>query len=86
MDDASTCPVTGGHAAPKATSGRSNRDWWPSRLNLKVLNQNSPRIDPMGEAFDYAYAFNSLDLHAVVSDLNALMTTSQAWWPADYGH
>jgi catalase-peroxidase len=65
---------------------RSNADWWPNQLNLKPLNQHSPLTDPMGEEFNYAEEFKSLDLHAVVADLHALMTDSQTWWPADYGH
>jgi catalase-peroxidase len=74
------CPV--GHGG----RGRSNRDWWPENLSLESLNQHSPRSDPMGEAFDYAKEFKSLDLHAVIADLKALMTDSQDWWPADFGH
>ena len=75
------CPVSG------ATFGiRSNRDWWPNQLNLKMLHQNAPVSDPMGEAFNYAEEFKSLDLEAVKQDLYALMTDSQDWWPADYGH
>jgi len=66
--------------------GRSNRDWWPNQVNVSVLHQNTPESDPMGAAFDYAKAFDSLDLDAVVKDLRALMTDSQDWWPADYGH
>ncbi|TAM46026.1 MAG: catalase/peroxidase HPI [Acidobacteria bacterium] len=85
-DDASKCPVTGGRQAPTAASAKSNRDWWPNQLNLKVLHQNSPLSDPMGEAFDYAKEFKSLDLGAVKKDLVALMTASQEWWPADFGH
>jgi catalase-peroxidase len=65
---------------------RSNRDWWPNQLNLRILNQNSPLVDPMGEGFDYAKEFASLDLAAVKKDLYALMTDSQDWWPADWGH
>ena len=64
----------------------SNADWWPNQLNLKILHQNSPLTDPMGEEFNYAVEFKSLDLDAVVKDLHALMTDSQEWWPADYGH
>jgi catalase-peroxidase len=64
----------------------SNRDWWPNQLNLKMLHQNSPLSNPMGEAFNYAEAFKSLDLDAVIKDLHAVMTASQDWWPADYGH
>jgi catalase-peroxidase len=74
---AGKCPVAGGH---------TNRDWWPNTLNLQVLHHHSPLSDPMGEAFDYAKEFKSLDLNAVVKDLHALMTDSQAWWPADFGH
>jgi catalase-peroxidase len=65
---------------------RSNRDWWPNQLNLQALNQHSPRSDPMDKAFDYAKEFKSLDLDAVIKDLRALMTESQNWWPADFGH
>src|SRR6478672_9881774 len=76
------CPFTGG------TRGRMNRDWWPSQLNIQVLHQNSTLSNPMtmGEAFDYAKEFESLDLNAVIKDLHALMTDSQEWWPADFGH
>ena len=76
----SKCPFTGG------TRGLTNRDWWPSQLNLQVLHQHSGLSSPMGEAFDYAKEFESLDLNAVIKDLHALMTDSQDWWPADYGH
>jgi catalase-peroxidase len=82
------CPVV--HGVPKGThmpSGlRTNRDWWPHQLNLKVLHQNPPSASPLGEAFDYAEEFKKLDLAAVKADIFALMTTSQEWWPADYGH
>jgi len=81
-DDSSKCPVTGG----RHRKARTNRDWWPDQLNLKVLQQNSPLSDPMGEEFNYAKEFKSLDLAAVKKDLYALMTDSQDWWPADYGH
>jgi len=74
------CPVTGG------SSGRSNRDWWPNQLNLQVLHQHSPESNPMGPEFDYAKEFKTLDLNAVIKDLHALMTDSQDWWPADFGH
>jgi catalase-peroxidase len=77
------CPVMHG-ATP--TGGRSNRDWWPEQLQLGMLHQNPPAGDPMGADFDYAAAFRTLDLNAVVADLTALMTESQPWWPADYGH
>ncbi len=71
---------------PMARGGRSNRDWWPNKLRLETLNQHAPRSNPLGEAFDYAQAFKSLDLDAVIADLHALMTDSQDWWPADFGH
>jgi catalase-peroxidase len=67
-------------------AARGNAEWWPNQLNLKVLHQHSPLSDPMGDGFDYAKEFNSLDLKAVIKDLNALMTDSQDWWPADFGH
>ena len=70
----------------EATRGRTNSDWWPESLNLKVLRQNSPQSDPMDPGFDYADAFAALDYEAVKKDLAALMTDSQDWWPADYGH
>jgi catalase-peroxidase len=63
-----------------------NRDWWPNQLNIGALHQNTPDSNPMGAHFDYAKEFDSLDLDAVVKDLTALMTDSQEWWPADYGH
>src|ERR1700674_2958105 len=78
---AGKCPVV--HSTGVA---RSNRDWWPNQLNLQALNRHSPLSDPMGQAFDYAKEFRSLDLDAVIKDLRALMTDSQDWWPADFGH
>ncbi len=79
------CPVTAErHAHP--TEGGGNRDWWPDQLNLKILRKHSSMSDPMDDGFDYAQEFNSLDLDAVKGDLRTLMTTSQDWWPADYGH
>jgi catalase-peroxidase len=86
MESDGKCPVTGGAHKPKAVGAMSNQDWWPNRLNLRILNQNSPLSDPMGEEFNYAEEFKSLDLNAVIKDLHALMTDSQDWWPADYGH
>ena len=85
------CPfphLHGTTAKPDHTSvgGRSNRDWWPNQLNLKILHQNSNLSDPMGEDFDYATEFKKLDLKALKADLTALMTDSQDWWPADFGH
>ena len=80
MASDSQCPFTGGSRA------RTNRDWWPNQLDLRVLHHHSGLANPMGEAFDYAKEFKSLDLHAVIKDLHAVMTDSQEWWPADYGH
>ena len=79
MNEDSKCPVTGGR-------GTSNRDWWPNQLNLKILHQHSSMSNPMGEEFNYAEEFKKLDLKAVKKDLYALMTDSQEWWPADFGH
>jgi catalase-peroxidase len=78
MSDVSKCPVP-------HSRGRMNRDWWPNQLNISVLHQNTPDADPMGQDFDYAKEFDSLDIDALVKDLHALMTDSQPWWPADYG-
>jgi catalase-peroxidase len=80
----SGCPVVG-HGRI-SVNARANRDWWPKQLNLDVLRQHSPLSNPLGEAFDYAAAFESLDLDALIKDLHALMTDSQPWWPADFGH
>lgn len=80
------CPVTGMTRKAIAGGGTSNRDWWPNQLNLKILHQHSSFANPMGESFNYAEEFKSLDLAAVKKDLYALMTDSQDWWPADYGH
>ncbi len=80
------CPVVGGHHRQTAGMARSNRDWWPNQLNLKILQQNSPLSDPMGKDFNYAEEFKKLDLQALRKDLYALMTDSQDWWPADFGH
>jgi catalase-peroxidase len=77
---AGKCPFTGGR------SRRGNRDWWPEQLNLSTLSQHSPRANPMDDGFNYAEAFKTLDLNAVIQDLHALMTDSQDWWPADFGH
>ncbi|MCW8981561.1 MAG: catalase/peroxidase HPI [Altibacter sp.] len=80
------CPFLSGDLNQTAGGGTSNRDWWPNLLNLNILRQNSPKSDPMEEDFDYAKEFKSLDLKAVKEDLYKLMTNSQDWWPADYGH
>src|SRR5471032_2652514 len=84
MDGDSKCPFSGG--ARRAVGTTANQHWWPNRLNLKVLQQHSSLTDPMGAEFNYAKEFKSLDLNAVIADLKALMTTSQDWWPADFGH
>ncbi|MCD6012800.1 MAG: Catalase-peroxidase [Flavipsychrobacter sp.] len=83
---AAKCPFTGGHAKHTGGGGTHNRDWWPNQLPLNILRQNSSLSDPMGENFNYKEAFNSLDLTAVKKDIFELMTNSQDWWPADYGH
>ncbi|MEO1146377.1 MAG: catalase/peroxidase HPI [Cyanobacteria bacterium J06638_22] len=80
------CPFTGAHRKFTAGTGTGNQDWWPNQLNLKILHQHSSKSNPMDEEFNYAEAFKSLDLDAVKQDIFALMTTSQEWWPADYGH
>src|ERR1051326_5716099 len=82
----SKCPVAHGTRRHTMAAAPANADWWPNALNLKILHQRSSLSDPMGKEFDYAKEFKSLDLNAVVKDLHALMTTSQDWWPADYGH
>ena len=81
MSTEAKCPFT--HTAAGAPT---NADWWPNQLNLKILHQHSPLSDPMDKQFNYAEEFKSLDLKAVIKDLNALMTDSQEWWPADFGH
>ncbi len=83
MDTSAKCPYTG---AKLADEGKYNRDWWPDQLDLKILQHNSPLADPMDKKFSYAKEFKSLDMKALVRDLEALMTDSQEWWPADYGH
>jgi len=85
--DGNDAPTTGKCPVMHTSTGvRSNRDWWPNQLNLRILHQNPVQADPMGETFDYAQAFKTLDLEAVKADIIALMTDSQDWWPADYGH
>ena len=86
MSTEAKCPFPGGARKNTVAGASTNSDWWPNQLNLKILHQHSPLSNPMGKAFNYAEEFKSLDLHAVVKDLRALMTDSQAWWPADYGH
>jgi catalase-peroxidase len=87
--DISKCPVMGAAASPArhtAAGAMNNSDWWPNQLNLKILHQNSPKGNPMGEGFNYAEEFKKLDLAALKKDLTELLTTSQKWWPADYGN
>lgn len=86
MSDSSNCPVTGKSGRHVAGGGTSNRDWWPNQLNLSILHQHSSKSNPMGEAFNYREEFKKLDLAAIKKDLYELMTTSQEWWPADWGH
>src|SRR3989304_4557353 len=85
MDD-SKCPVTGRTHKHTTSGGTSNQDWWPNQLNLTILHQPSSSSNPMDEAFNYAEEFKKLDLKVLKKDLYALMTDSQDWWPADYGH
>ncbi len=86
MATKSKCPVLGGPHRHTAVGATANQHWWPNQLNLKILHQNSPLSDPMGKDFNYAEEFKTLDLDALKKDINDLMTTSQEWWPADYGH
>ncbi len=86
MTTESKCPVLGGSHRHTAVGATANQHWWSNQLNLKVLHQNSPQSDPMGEEFNYAEEFKTLDLDALKNDIEAVMTTSQDWWPADYGH
>jgi len=86
MSDVSKCPVTGRTSRQVAGGGTSNRDWWPNQLHLHILHQHSTLSNPLGETFNYAEEFKKLDLKAVKQDLYALMTDSQEWWPADWGH
>src|SRR5882757_5304973 len=86
MSNDAKCPVDHGAVTTSHGASRKNTDWWPEQLYLKLLNQNSPLNNPMGETFNYGEEFKSLDLDAVIKDLHVLMTSSQDWWPADYGH
>ncbi|MBX9755795.1 MAG: catalase-peroxidase, partial [Pseudomonadaceae bacterium] len=87
MSTEAKCPFSGGAGKQTVAGGApTNADWWPNQLNLKILHQHSPLSNPMGVAFNYTEAFKSLDLDAVIKDLHALMTDSQSWWPADFGH
>ncbi len=86
MSSETKCPVTNGAQATRTPLARSNRDWWPNQLRLEILHQNSPLSNPLGEEFNYAEEFKKLDINALKKDIEAVMTTSQDWWPADYGH
>ncbi len=86
MSDISKCPFAGGQPEYDRVGSSANQRWWPNQLNLKVLHQNPPAGDPMGEGFDYAEAFKTIDLDELKQDVMAVMTTNQDWWPADYGH
>ena len=86
MSNEGKCPVMHGSKPQPSTGSSANQEWWPNQLNLKILNQNSPQVDPMGADFNYAKEFKTLDLKALKADLTELMTSSQDWWPADYGH
>ena len=86
MSSESMCPFSGGMLNHTTAGAKGNRDWWPNQLNLAILHQHSSLSNPMGEDFNYAEEFKSLDLDAVIRDLHALMTDSQDWWPADFGH
>ncbi|MES2483473.1 MAG: catalase/peroxidase HPI, partial [Pseudomonadota bacterium] len=86
MSNEAKCPFSGDAGKQAATRAQRNTDWWPNQLGLKVLHQHSPAANPLGAAFDYTKEFKTLDLDAVIKDLHALMTDSQDWWPADYGH
>ena len=86
MTSESKCPVRNGAQRHTAAGALSNRDWWPNQLNLQILHQNSSLSNPMGKEFNYREEFRKLDLNALKKDMDAVMTTSQDWWPADYGH
>ena len=86
VNESSRCPFLNGDIHRGAGAGPSNRDWWPNQLKLNILRQHSAKSNPLGEDFDYAEEFQKLDLAEVKQDIMELMTTSQDWWPADYGH
>ena len=86
VNSESKCPFSGGTIKKGAGSGTANRDWWPHQLKLNILRQHTSASNPMDPSFNYAKEFNTLDLQAVKKDIMAVMTNSQAWWPADYGH
>ncbi|MEX2320175.1 MAG: catalase-peroxidase, partial [Saccharospirillum sp.] len=84
-ETAGKCPVMHGSRA-QMSAGTANQDWWPNQLNLAILHQHAPKSNPLGEDFNYAEAFKTLDLPTVKKDIEALLKDSQEWWPADYGH
>src|SRR5208283_4762498 len=86
MSNETKCPFSDDTRKHALAEAPTNASWWPDQLNLKMLRQHCPKSNPMGKAFNYAKEFKSLDLDAVIKDLHALMTDSQDWWPADYGH
>ena len=86
VEPTSKCPLKHGVRFHTSFGGRSNRDWWPNQLNLKILHQHSALSSPMAPSFDYAQEVEKLDVEALKADLRSLMTESQDWWPADYGH
>lgn len=86
MSNEKKCPFAAMHGARTTHGAQSNRDWWPKALNLNILHQHAPASNPLGSDFNYAEAFNQLDYNALKQDLYALMTVSQDWWPADWGH
>ena len=88
IKEQSKCPFTGVGTAPKHPTGKgqTNKDWWPNSLNLKILSQHSSLVNPMGEKFNYKKEFKKLNFKALKKDLHKLMTDTQDWWPADYGH
>ena len=86
MANESKCPFSGSMLQHTTAGAKGNRDWWPNQLNISILHQHSSLSNPLGEEYDYAKEFKSLDLNAVIKDLHALMTESQDWWPADFGH
>ena len=89
MSDEKKCPFSGGEFSRTVTGAigvKGNRDWWPEQLHLGILHQHSPKSNPLGEEFNYAEEFKTLDLDAVIKDLHVVMTDSQDWWPADFGH
>ena len=86
MENQKKCPVMHGAMSTYSSSGTSNKDWWPNQLNISILHQHDKKTNPMGEDFNYRNEFKKIDYESLKKDLNDLMTDSQDWWPADYGH